>query len=338
MFNKLYEEIKRIIREDYKFLVTLIMVFIVCTIEFPYYIEAPGGIINLDDRFEIENSYDSKGTLNMAYVSEYKATLPTILISKIKKDWKLIKRDVNNKNTTAEADYFRNHILLKEANQSAIEVAYNAANIAVSKDDIKLYVTYVYEEADTDIQIEDEILEINGEKITSKIDLKNTLESLPIDENIDILVNNNDKKYHRKAKFIKYDGNYILGIAISEISDIKVIPEIKFNFKDSESGPSGGLMMSLAIYDALIEEDITGGKKIVGTGTIDVDGNVGEIDGVEYKLKGAVKEKADIFIVPNEKNYEDAIKLKEKENYNIEIIGVNNFEDALTYLKKQLEI
>lgn len=333
MFNKLYEEIKRIIREDYKFLLTLIMVFIVCTIEFPYYIEAPGGIINLDDRFEIDDSYDSKGSLNMVYVSEYKATLPTILISKIKKDWKLIKRDVNNKNTTIEADYFRNHILLKEANQSAIEVAYKAANIPISKDDIKLYVTYVYEGADTDIQIEDEIIKINGKQITTKIDLKNILKSLPIDEEIDILVSNNDKKYNRKAKFTKYNGNYILGIAISEICNIKVTPEIEFKFKESESGPSGGLMMSLAIYDALTEEDITHGKKIVGTGTIDVDGNVGEIDGVDYKLKGAVKADADIFIVPNGENYEDAIKLKEKENYNIEIISVNTFEEALMYLK-----
>lgn len=333
MLNKLYEEIKRIIKEDYKFFLTLIITFIVCTIEFPYYIEAPGGIINIDDRFEIENSYDSEGSLNMAYVSEYKATIPTILISKIKKDWKLIKRDVDNKNTTTEADYFRNHILLKEANLNAIEVAYKAANISVAKDNIKLYVTYVYEEANTDIQIEDQILEINGKKITSKTDLKNTLENLSINEDINILVSNNDKKYNRKARFVKYGDNYILGVAISEICDIKVTPEIKFNFKDSESGPSGGLMMSLAIYNALTEEDITKGKKIVGTGTIDVDGNVGEIDGAEYKLKGAVKENADIFIVPNGKNYEDAIKLKEKEKYDIEIIKVNTFEEALMYLK-----
>ena len=299
MFNKLYEEIKRIIREEYEFLLTLIIIFMVCTIEFPYYIEAPGGIIDLDERFEIENSYDSKGSLNMAYVSEYKATIPTILISKIKKDWKLIKRDVNNKNTTTEADYFRNHILLKEANQSAIEVAYKAANIPITKDNIKLYVTYVYEKANTNIEIEDQIVEINGNKINSKTDLRNILKNLSVDEEIDILVSNDNKKYHRKAKLTKYNGNYILGIVISEISDIKTIPAIEFKFKDSESGPSGGLMMSLAIYDALTEEDITNGKKIVGTGTIDVDGNVGEIDGVEYKLKGAVKENADVFIVPN---------------------------------------
>ena len=48
----------------------------------------------------------------------------------------------------------------------------------------------------------------------------------------------------------------------------------------------------LAIYKELIEEDITHGLKIVGTGTIDELGNVGEIDGVKYKILGAVKNKA----------------------------------------------
>ena len=37
--------------------------------------------------------------------------------------------------------------------------------------------------------------------------------------------------------------------------------------------------------NSLVEEDITHGLKIVGTGTIDYDGNVGSIGGVEYNIK-----------------------------------------------------
>lgn len=256
-----------------------------------------------------------------------------MLISKLNKDWKLIKRDIDNENTTTEADYFRNHILLQEANQNAILVAYEAAGLTVAKEDTKLYVTYVYEEANTDIQIEDEILEINGNKISSKMDLKNVLEGLSVDEKINILVKHDDEEIKRTAHFTKYNDNYILGIAVSEISDIKVTPNIEFKFKSSESGPSGGLMMTLAIYNALTEEDITNGKKIVGTGTIDSEGIVGEIDGVEYKLKAAVKEDADIFLVPSGENYEDAIALSKKEDYDIKIVSVSTFEEALAYLK-----
>lgn len=333
MFTKLYEEIKRIIKENYKFLITLIIILLTCTIELPYYIEATGGIIDIQERIEIEDAYESNGSLNMAYVSEYKATIPTVLLSKLKKDWKLVKRDTDNENMTTEADYFRNHILLEEANQNAIEVAYQTADIPIYKENTKLYVTYVFEEADTDIEIEDQIIAVNNQTISSKTDLKNILNALPSNELVHILVKHDDKEIYKTAKLIEYNGNYILGISVSEVSDITVTPNIKFKFKASESGPSGGLMMTLAIYNSLIEEDITKGKKIVGTGTIDREGNVGEIDGVEYKLKAAVKENADLFLVPDGKNYEEAILLKEKEKYDIEIIGVNTFEEALLYLK-----
>ena len=92
-------------------------------------------------------------------------------------------------------------------------------------------------------------------------------------------------------------------------------------------------MTSLAIYNALTSEDITNGHIIVGTGTIDSDGNVGSVGGVKYKLAGAIKNKAKIFIVPNGENYKEAIELKEKNNYDIEIVGVSTFKEAVDYLK-----
>ena len=125
----------------------------------------------------------------------------------------------------------------------------------------------------------------------------------------------------------------MIGIMLHEKLELETSPEVEFHFKSSESGPSGGLMMTLAIYNQLTEEDITQGKKIVGTGTIDANGKVGDIAGVKYKLKGAEKGKADIFFVPNGKNYEEAIRLKERLHYKIEIVGVNTFEEALEYLK-----
>ena len=89
--------------------------------------------------------------------------------------------------------------------------------------------------------------------------------------------------------------------------------------------------MSLTVYNQLTETDITRGKKIVGTGTIDINGNVGEIGGVKYKLIGAVKNKADIFICPEE-NYEEAISVAKDKNYDIKIISAKTFDEALEKL------
>ena len=92
-------------------------------------------------------------------------------------------------------------------------------------------------------------------------------------------------------------------------------------------------MTTLAIYDALIPEDLTNGLKIAGTGTIESDGSIGEIGGIKYKLAGAVSDDADIFFAPSGENYEEAIELKNKRNYDIEIIEVKTLDDAINYLK-----
>ena len=62
------------------------------------------------------------------------------------------------------------------------------------------------------------------------------------------------------------------------------------------------------------------------------DGNIGEIGGVKFKLKGAVKAKSNIFFVPSN-NYKEAISYKKKKHYNIEIVKVNTINDAINYLK-----
>ena len=51
-------------------------------------------------------------------------------------------------------------------------------------------------------------------------------------------------------------------------------------------------MLALTIYNKLTPEDITKGKIITGTGTIERNGSIGEVSGIEHKLKGAIFNKA----------------------------------------------
>jgi Lon-like protease len=63
-------------------------------------------------------------------------------------------------------------------------------------------------------------------------------------------------------------------------------------------GPSAGLMFALGIIDKLGSDDLTGGKIIAGTGTIDDAGTVGPIGGIPQKLVGAKDAGAVAFLVP----------------------------------------
>ena len=137
-----------------------------------------------------------------------------------------------------------------------------------------------------------------------------------------------------KSSVFEVDGIRYVGIMITSNYDAITNKKVNINVKRNESGSSGGLMLSLAIYSKLTGNDLTKGDKIIGTGTIDMKGNVGTISGVKYKLIGAVKKKAKVFLCPEE-NYEEAIRIKEEKKYNIDIVKVNTFEEAINYLKER---
>ncbi|MFI9273610.1 S16 family serine protease [Kitasatospora sp. NPDC052896] len=67
-------------------------------------------------------------------------------------------------------------------------------------------------------------------------------------------------------------------------------------------GPSGGQMMSLAIIDKLVGDgkggDLTDGRNIAGTGTIDDNGSIGAVGGVALKTWAAARDGATVFLVP----------------------------------------
>ncbi|OPG05833.1 hypothetical protein B1R27_19840 [Streptomyces sp. GKU 895] len=69
-------------------------------------------------------------------------------------------------------------------------------------------------------------------------------------------------------------------------------------------GPSAGLLFSLGIVDKLDGDgnggDLTGGRVIAGTGTIDADGTVGAVGGVSLKTQAAKRDGATVFLVPED--------------------------------------
>ncbi|GAA2194462.1 YlbL family protein [Streptomyces bangladeshensis] len=67
-------------------------------------------------------------------------------------------------------------------------------------------------------------------------------------------------------------------------------------------GPSAGLLFTLGIIDKLDGDgsggDLTGGRTIAGTGTIDASGKVGAVGGVALKTQAARRDGATVFLVP----------------------------------------
>ena len=326
MMNK----IKKIFKENIKFIIILIVMIVVINIPLPYYILAPGGIIDIRDRIELENKNITEGTLNLLYVTEYEANVGTMLMSFILKDWDTEKvEEVQVSNETMEEITIRNKVMLENSMQNAILVAYNKSGNTVNikgQENVVIATT-----TDNGLKVGDKILKANGIDIDNVETLKTIIEKKEVGDTItlDIERDNNEKQVNVKVNETE-DGKAV-GVVVLTNYIYDVDPSIELSFKASEGGSSGGLMIALNIYNSLTSEDITKGRKIAGTGTIDALGNVGAIDGVKYKIIGAHKNNMEIVLVPKD-NYEEAIKVKEEYNYDMEIVSVNTFDDALNYL------
>ena len=98
-------------------------------------------------------------------------------------------------------------------------------------------------------------------------------------------------------------------------------------------GPSAGTMFALAIYDKLTPGELTGGKKIAGTGEITADGVVGPIGGVRQKMRGAANAGASIFLVP-QANCDEAT---DGDDHGLKLVKITKLADAISSLEALAE-
>ncbi|MBF4553060.1 YlbL family protein [Corynebacterium suicordis] len=99
---------------------------------------------------------------------------------------------------------------------------------------------------------------------------------------------------------------------------------VEYNLTDV-GGPSAGLMFSLAVVDKLSPGELSGGRFVAGTGTIDANGEVGPIGGIAHKIRAAADEGAEVFLVPAD----NCSEAKTAERPEIKLVKVDSLEDAV---------
>lgn len=218
--------------------------------------------------------------------------------------------------------------MLDNSIQNATFVAYNYAGKKIDikgKENIVIATT-----KDNDIQIGDVILSIDNREVADVKTIKEYLSTLNKGDIITIKIKRNNKT---KDITITLDENKIIGIMLVTNYIYETEDDLDIFFKNGEGGSSGGLILALGIYSQITGTDILKGRNIAGTGTIDIEGNIGEIDGIKYKIAGAVKKHMDVVLV-SPYNYEEAQKVIKDNHYNIELVKVSTFKEAIDYLNQ----
>ncbi|HEX2072851.1 MAG TPA: PDZ domain-containing protein [Geodermatophilus sp.] len=117
----------------------------------------------------------------------------------------------------------------------------------------------------------------------------------------------------------------LLGVLIREQPSAPFLIDIQV---EDVGGPSAGLMLSLGILALVGEEDLTGGSVVAGSGTMQPDGSVGPIGGIQLKMVAAAEAGAELFLVPAD-NCADALAAPQP---GLTVARVATLDDALKAL------
>lgn len=301
----------------------------------------------------IDTDYNPGNIFTVGVHSRKRISLYQYLISKMNDD--IAFEDYDPKTSLSKEEDL---ILGKKSKDvsiiNALIVAYEEAkkvddNINIDYEFEGVLVSYVFNK-DSKLEPDDIITHLNDQKIEPDT-FRTEIGKINNDENIKLTV----KRYDSVAKmdvvieittkkyFDEAANQYLLGISTMDsyiIDEETAFPEFTIHKNYSSIGGSGGAMQALAIYNSILEVDITNGKTIIGTGTVSVEtynpelvfGQIGDIGGVSQKIVTANLYNADIFFV----NPEDAEEAKQKAkeiDAKFEVVEVKTFAEIVSHLK-----
>jgi PDZ domain-containing protein len=128
------------------------------------------------------------------------------------------------------------------------------------------------------------------------------------------------------------DAKPLLGVTLSNRDTRFDLPvQMQIDTKDV-GGPSAGLALTLGIIDVLTPGSLTGGRRVATTGTIDVNGHVGEVGGIKQKTHLIMRQGVSLFLVPAGDEAEEAKGYAAGSDTTV--VGVETVGQALDVLRE----
>ncbi|MGI8616855.1 MAG: YlbL family protein [Actinomycetota bacterium] len=171
----------------------------------------------------------------------------------------------------------------------------------------------------------DLIVRIDGQQVGSRREASRLIDAVPVGGSIRFRVEADGDSHDVGVTRGRCPGveEPLIGILLVEPFPFEITIE-----SGDVGGPSAGLMWAVGLYDLLTPGDLTGGRTIAGTGSIDLEGKVGPIGGIIDKVVAAREADADILLVPQD-NFDE---VRGVDAGDLTLISVSTFDDALEAL------
>ncbi|MGE7841971.1 SepM family pheromone-processing serine protease [Lysinibacillus sp. NPDC093712] len=321
------------------------------------YIMKPGSAYDVSKFVSVANNHtDEAGSMSLMTVAMQQATPFSYLWAKTQKYEKIMDiQQVRNPLEDDEEYNIRQLKLMSDSQFNAKYVAFQRAGLETKIHFNGVFVLNVLDGGASDgfLKAGDEITKVDGTEITNQQMLVDLLSTKQIGDKVTIQLLRNQKEQEETITLKEIpqseEKRAGLGITYAESKSIETNPSVTMHTEDI-GGPSAGLMFTLEILNQLLEEDLTKGYAVAGTGEMLIDGSVGRIGGIDYKIIAADRDGMEIFFAPDdeistemkakypelESNYATAVKTAKEIGTKMKIVPVKTVDDAIAYLK-QLE-
>lgn len=315
----------------------------------PYYIEQPGGTMPVNQMVNVAGKKDEhSGNFYLTTVEMARANAASILFSKLDPFATLLSSEEMTGGLTNQQFDLVNQFYMQTAQNTAVYQAFKLADKPYEMKYQGVYVLNISEDSTfkEDLQLSDTVTAINGKTFKSSAEMVHYVSQQKVGDSVTIKYTRLDGSQHEATgKYIKLsNGKTGIGIGLVDHTQVVTDPEVKID-AGAIGGPSAGMMFTLEIYSQITGKDLRKDREVAGTGTINEDGTIGQIGGVDKKVATASKEGAEIFLCPDEteeqtkasgtsNNYTDALEAAKKLNTNMKIVPVKTIQEAIDYLEK----
>ncbi|MET1003598.1 MAG: S16 family serine protease [Acidimicrobiia bacterium] len=310
-------------------------------IRLPYYSVSPGSALDMTQRVGIEGApqYEPDGEIMLLFIRQRaRVNVWEWLRASFDPDIDLHKeqefvgdQSPEDVRTQSDADMAASQIAAKR-------IALEAAGYEVPLADGQVVLAVAPSRPANDVLAPgDVLLAADGQELVEPGDLGEIVRAHAPGETVDItLLREGVEQTVAVGTEAADDGSTIMGIRTAGNYAFPVEIELDTS---SIGGPSAGLAMTLSIIDQLTPGNLTGGRDVAVTGTIEEDGHVGEIGGISQKAVAARAAGADLFLVPKcttaefKAQCEDEVERAIKRAGSLLVVPVATVDEALAALE-----
>lgn len=306
----------------------------------PYLLYEPGEARSTEARVDISGhqAFTTKGQVLFLTVSEVQATPAGLLQAWLDENIDVEDKDKVYPPGGRDADQILNQARMDESKYIATALAFKAVGYPVNEIGSGAFIDQVlpgYPAAKV-LRQGDVIVEVDGNPIRTQTDLTASLAGKPVGTVLQLKVRRGTRA--AESRTVELGANkddtsrgYIGVVPSTAERDLHLPFHLQID-SGKVTGPSAGLAFTLGVIDRLTPGDLTGGKKVAVTGTIDAQGNVGEIGGIVQKAVTLKEAGATEFLYPAATDPKELARVKKICGTKIALHPVATLDEALEIL------